>query len=350
MGIGWLVVLHIFRNKPAPSPTSSAAETTTIPSPSPAIAWHVKPEPKTASSDDDVTEMIPTPPVDAGRVAECLAGHPRDAANLLAAFHLAKDTNYLNEAVANFPDDPRVQFAVLAKNAFPADRRKWLDRFKASAPDNALADYLSAQDYFERGNTNAAINELLAADGKKQFGTYAVDSQLDREQMALCAGKSISDAGRIAMENDEHIPMLAGYRKLVQHMDDLQKQYAAAGDKESAENMTLAELNFARQVGSGDSGKYLVNQLVGLAIQSMALRGLDQDRHYEFLDDETPAAALKDLKTQRSEWSKTVKSFMALYPQFTDAELVSYQERMRLYGEIDAMRWLLAQHPQDQQP
>jgi len=304
------------------------------------------------STNDDTAEMPPMPRVDPAKVAECLAAHPRDAANLLAAFHLARDTNYLNEAATNFPADPRVQLAVLAVNRFSADRRKWLDRFKASTPDNALANYLSAQDYFEQGNTNAALDELLVADGKKQFGIYAIDSQLNQEQIAMCAGKSMADAARIALDGwaDEDRAMLASYRKLVQHMADLQRQYAATGDKESAENMAVAGLNFARQVGSGDSGKYLINQLVSMAMQKMALAELDQNTHYEFLDDQTPADALQDLKTQKSDWIKVNKSFMALYPQFTDSELASYQERSRLYGELDAMRWLVAQHPPEQQP
>src|SRR4051812_30909164 len=108
VAIGWIIIRHIFHNKavlPSPPP---AAETIAVPSAPPA-ARHTTPDPKTTSPDDDVTEVVPVPRVDPEKIAECLAAHPRDAANLLAAFHLAKDTNYLNDAVTNFPDDPRVQ-------------------------------------------------------------------------------------------------------------------------------------------------------------------------------------------------------------------------------------------------
>ena len=70
--------------------------------------------------------------------------------SLLAAFRALDDTNYLNEAATNFPNNPQVELAVLAHDEFPADRRKWLDLFKASSPSNSLANYLSAQDYFQK--------------------------------------------------------------------------------------------------------------------------------------------------------------------------------------------------------
>ena len=89
------------------------------------------------------------------KVEAWLAKHNRDAMSLLAAFRALDDTNYLNEAATNFPNDPQVELAVLAHDEFPADRRKWLDLFKASSPSNSLANYLSAQDYFRNGNTDA---------------------------------------------------------------------------------------------------------------------------------------------------------------------------------------------------
>src|SRR6185437_7654844 len=68
------------------------------------------------------------------KVEEYLARRHRDVASLLAAFHALQDTNYLREAATNFPNDPQVQWTILAQDAFPQDRRKWLDAFKTSSP------------------------------------------------------------------------------------------------------------------------------------------------------------------------------------------------------------------------
>src|SRR3569833_390647 len=69
------------------------------------------------------------------KVEEYLRQHNRDVASLLAAFHVLHDTNLLYEAATNFPNDPHLQWTILAEDAFPADRRKWLDAFKASSPN-----------------------------------------------------------------------------------------------------------------------------------------------------------------------------------------------------------------------
>jgi hypothetical protein len=42
--------------------------------------------------------------------------------------------------------------------------------------------------------------------------------------------------------------------------------------------------------------------------------------------------------------SELNKSFEAIAPGLTDAEQVSFQERVKIYGEVGAMRWLLQQH------
>jgi hypothetical protein len=122
------------------------------------------------------------------KVEAWLTKHHRDAVSLLTAFRALDDTNYLNEAATNFPNNPQVELAVLTHDEFPADRRKWLDLFKASSPSNSLANYLSAQDYFKNGNANAAVQELLAATGKSQFDTYNTENMLDSEDLYSSSG------------------------------------------------------------------------------------------------------------------------------------------------------------------
>jgi RNA polymerase sigma factor (sigma-70 family) len=68
----------------------------------------------------------------------------RNAESLLAAYRISYDQSYLREVATNFPNTPFVQFAVIADKVFPEDQRKWIDAFKASSPDNALAWYFSA--------------------------------------------------------------------------------------------------------------------------------------------------------------------------------------------------------------
>ncbi len=121
-------------------------------------------------------DAVGQPKIPREQVEEWLAKHNRNAMSLLAAFRALDDTNYLNEAATNFPNNPQVELAVLAHDEFPQDRRKWLDLFKNSSPSNSLANYLSAQDYFNNGNPDAGVQELLAASGKSQFNGFQTES------------------------------------------------------------------------------------------------------------------------------------------------------------------------------
>jgi hypothetical protein len=161
------------------------------------------------------------------KIEEYLKLHNRDAASLLAAFHASGDTNnptgdvnYLKEAAANFPNDPHVQWTVLAHDAFPEDRRKWLDAFKTSSPSNSIANYLSARDYFTSGQPDAAIKELLAATDKSSFGGFAMETFLNEDELYRASGKSPLEASRAALSGmaNDVLPELANMKVLAQGM------------------------------------------------------------------------------------------------------------------------------------
>ena len=163
-------------------------------------------------------------------------------------FACAGDTNYLNEAATNFPNDPQVELAVLIRDEFPADRRKWLDLFKASSPSNSLANYLSAQDDFKNGKTAEAVQELLAASGKSQFQDYAIETQLNAEGLYEECGKSAREAviGGMADMAEADLPEMATMKRLAQGIVELQRKYIAAGDANSASS--LAQMGMTSRI------------------------------------------------------------------------------------------------------
>src|SRR5262249_4191257 len=104
------------------------------------------------------------------QVEPYLEAKGRSAASLLAAFRTTSDPSLLAEAVQKFPNDPQVGFeAAIRNDASPQERRQGLDALKQGAPENSLANYLSALDYFKTGQTNEALQELTAASSKQQF-------------------------------------------------------------------------------------------------------------------------------------------------------------------------------------
>ncbi len=108
-----------------------------------------------------LTNSVAPPKLPREEVEMYLERNGRSAASLLTAYRSLQDTNYLREAATNFPNDPRVQSSVLQRDLFPEERRKWLDLFKASSPENPLANYLSALDYLNGAQSTLAVSELL---------------------------------------------------------------------------------------------------------------------------------------------------------------------------------------------
>jgi hypothetical protein len=299
---------------------------------------------ETNSAADAMPEKISREKVEAW-----LAKHNRNAMSLLTAFRALNDTNLLNEAATNFPNDPHVELAVLSRDEFPAERRKWLDLFKQSSPSNSLANYFSAEDDFKNGNSAAAIQELQAASGKSQFENYATENLLDAEELYLDSNTDRRLATSYAMSDmsDENMPELATFKKIGIGIKDLQQQYVTAGDANSAVNLAQMGMTLANQLQNGDGGKYLINQMVGVAEENLMLSKLDQNTSYDFLNGQTPAQVLQQTKDQKVELRQLMTDFGPAQLQMmqSESETASYMQRMEIYGEVAAMKWLIQQHP-----
>ncbi len=127
----------------------------------------------------------------AKQVESYLKAHGRNAASLLAAYRTTGNPALLAEAMQKYPKDPLVALeAAYSQDASPEAQRQWLEVFKQAAPDNALPHYLLARNYFKAGQTDQAVQELLAAAGKTQTQDFFVDRMSDDEEAYLAAGYS----------------------------------------------------------------------------------------------------------------------------------------------------------------
>ena len=86
------------------------------------------------------------------QVEAYLKENGRKASTLLAAYRTSGYSALLKEAMQNYGNYPQVAFeAIFNGDLSPEQRRQWLNTFEQTAPDNALANYLSARDYL-KGN------------------------------------------------------------------------------------------------------------------------------------------------------------------------------------------------------
>jgi len=282
------------------------------------------------------------PRLTAEQIEKYLEQNRRNAASLLTAFRATSDRKFLQEALEKYPTDPQVNFAaVFDKDAPAEERRRRLDSFKKAAPDNALANYASALDYFKAGQVDQAAQELTDAYGKKHFEDYSLSFIQSGQEAWLAAGYSPAEAKTINGLG-LLLPHLAAVKELSENIITLAQSYRQSGDEASAQAALLIAANMGQRFDGGP-GQSIISQLVGFAVQKNALATLDPAAPYGD-SGQTVQEHLDELMEQRDAMKKVVQQTSSLMENLSPQEWISYQDRWRSFGEEAALNWLAAKH------
>ena len=293
------------------------------------------------------------------QVEPYLQANRRSAESLLAAFRTTEDPAFLREAMEKYPNDPRVNFAACfaamqLPELPPEERRQRLEAFKQSAPDNALANYLSAREHFRSGQTDQAVQELVAASGKSKFQEYSGDFVQNAEEAYRAAGYSEAEAKTIAACSLP-LPQLAHLKRLGQDVAELATLYRQAGDEASAQAALQMGLNLAQRVGEPSGNHFVISDLVGLKLERQVLESIDPASPYDNAG-HTVKDRLDELN-QHDEKIKRLREFgepapgdargqrqdvlVTLSESLSDRDLISFFDRVKVSGEWEALRWAL---------
>jgi len=248
-----------------------------------------------------------------------------------------EDEAYLREAAEKHPSNPLVQFTLLYKNLFPEQRRQWLDRFMESSPDNALPAYLSAREHLKAGDTAGALRDLREAAKRARYNDYSLETMLEVEQLCMHSGSSVLQAKVDAMVTVP-MPQLVQFKQLTQEMINLREQYLTAGDPASARAMEQTILGLADHLTTGEGSRFLIGQLVGVAIERQLLERLPSGIISDVLG-MTPAQRAEQLSAWRTALKGSVPDLEVLLNQASEAEAISYFDRLKNVGELEAMIW-----------
>ncbi|MEO6033668.1 MAG: hypothetical protein ABIQ35_00275 [Verrucomicrobiota bacterium] len=285
------------------------------------------------SSDEDVFDRKK---LSRDQIEAYLLKTKRSPESLLNAFIETGDTNFLAEAAKNFPENPIVQWTMLSK-ASPEERSQSLEKLKTSSPDNALPNYLSALDKFKAGNAEQALAEMDAASKKTTMSSFDKERSQSREEMYLLSGYSSIEAKEEGIKTIT-LDALSQMKKLAQEISGLQQKYKAAGDSSSAQELGAVGIEVGRRYADEKNSPYVLNQLVGYAMENIALKNLDSGTYYDFLG-KTAGERFQEIKNQKDEFKDLARS-LPLYQNLNDSEKMIYWDRFQLYGEASALRWL----------
>ena len=290
-----------------------------------------------------ITNRTPQVKLTTAQLEAYLNENHRSADSLLAAYRTSDDLALLREAMEKYPNEPLVGFeAALRKDASPAERRQWLDIFKQSAPQNALADYLSAADHFKAGQTDLGMQEMLAAASKPQFQTYSLDRIQAAEEAYRAADFPEAEAKALASSQLLQ-PHLVQVRALEDNLLDLATSYQQAGDESSRQAVLGMAADLGQRFESNSSGDTLIARLMGINVERIALSAMDPSAAYAS-DGQTVQGRLTELAQQRAGIKELATQADPLLQTISSHDWISYQDRSLSFGEEAAMRWLVAKH------
>jgi hypothetical protein len=86
-------------------------------------------------------------------------------------------------------------------------------------------------------------------------------------------------------------------------------------------------------------GKPLISELAALSIVKLTLKPLPQDRRFDFLQG-TPADILEQQRQTRAALTENLNYLSDFLRVAKESEVVAYFDRLKLYGEAEALRWM----------
>jgi hypothetical protein len=263
------------------------------------------------------------------QVSAFLAANHTNAESLLAAWRVGHDPARLKEAKERFPNDPRVQYAAIFRSDSPEERSQW-----------ALPDYLSALDDLKAGRTAPGVQELTAAVGKTGYQDYVLDSIQSAEEAYRSAGYPEAEAKLVA-SSETLLPQLAQLKQLGLSVVDLASSYRQAGDTASEQNVLQMAVHLGQQLDpNGPGGQFLINNLVGIAIQLNALKAMDPAGAYDS-SGQTVQERIDQITQEKAAIRQAAQQTEGMWQNMAPEDAISLLDRQKLYGEWAALQWYL---------
>ena len=303
----------------------------------------IDPSPEGLSHTNLIARLLKSeevPRLSAEQVQSYLEKNHRSVGSLLAAFHATDDRTFLQEAMATYPSDPRLNYVAWFRSQSPEERRQWLDAFKQSAPDNAVANYLSARDYFKSGQNDQAVQEVQAA-ATKPIEDYSLDFVQNGEEAYRAAGYSDAEAKMIATST-LLLPQFAEFKQVTLNLVDLANAYRQSGDGASAQAALQMGITLGQRLDHPGS-LTIIQSLVGIALQRLVLNAMDPNIPYGD-PGQTVQNQIDALAQRREAIRALAQQAGTVLPTMSDQDLISYFDRMKLFGEQAAIRWAASKY------
>jgi hypothetical protein len=268
-----------------------------------------------------------------------LKNQGRTTMNLLVASRLLNDLSFVREAVKADPMDPAAQLELALRGETPEEKSAAVTAFRAAAPDNSLGDYLAAHQAFAAGDAGAAGAALIQSLDNPLYTDYTQKIVAGSEQAFLDAGYEPSAAAGAAMFSLT-IGQVQTVMNVSENLKQLQDEFIRSADFDAAEPTVIIGLTLGQRIQ--DQGPYLIDQVVGIAIERKFLQQLDP-LTLAGPGGQAAGERLEALDARVLEFRTLGPAFTEKFASADEATQSQYLEKMKADGELAAMRWLVGQ-------
>jgi hypothetical protein len=266
-----------------------------------------------------------------------LKNQGRSTINLLAASRLLNDLSFAREAAKLDPKDPAAQLELALRGETPEEKSAAIAAFRVAAPDNSLGDYLAAHQAFAAGDAGAAGAALIQSLDNPLYTDYTQKIVAGSEQAFLDAGYEPSAAAGAAMFSLT-IGQVQTVMNVSENLKQLQDEFIRSADFDAAEPTVIIGLTLGQRIQ--DQGPYLIDQVVGIAIERKFLQQLDP-LTLAGPGGQSAGERLEALDARVLEFRTLGPAFTEKFATADDATQSQYLEKMKSEGELAAMRWLV---------
>lgn len=266
-----------------------------------------------------------------------LKNHGRSTTNLLAASRLLNDLSFAREAAKADPKNPAAQLELALRGETPEEKSAAIAAFREAAPGNSLGDYLAAHQAFATGDAGAAGAALIQSLDNPLFADYSQELVAGSEQAYLEAGYEPTAAAGAAMFALT-VPRAQPLTEVSKNLLSLQQEFVRSADFDAAEPTVIIGLTLGQRIQ--DQGPYLIDQLSGIAIERKFLDQLDPLTQAG-PGGQTAGERLETLDAKLLEIKDLTSRFTSAFAQADQATQSQYLTKMKVEGELSAMRWLL---------
>ena len=294
-----------------------------------------------------------------GKLAQWLRdneGDPRAYAQALLAVYMIKgDSDMLRKAIAADPNNPQLLLHGSCQSVFSdAERLELSKRLLTKDPNNTMAAYLYAHELARSGDMQGSIDMMRNSQQLSEFKLYREQTFEALENAYKAAGCSPLIAKILGAQDLSTSPILSIHPLFTKHYDP----HLETLPPEDALELRSLSASVEHNMRHVNKSPLVIDELMGIAIASNSLKGLDDNTpsHFQGM---TVAEAKAVLLRDKKEIAKISQLPIKIFPEpleapspealtrweaQLDSELIKqFIDYTMQNGEVKALLWYAEQ-------